>query len=218
MIPPQAPRGLPSQVLANRPDIAQSEQDLIAANVQIGAAEALYCPRISLIGSGGGVSAELANLFSGPAGVWSFAGAVTGPIFNAGAISGQVDQARALREQMLNQYRLNIQNAFREVQDALVAFHKSRAQRAHFVRSVAALRAPRYSHLRNIATASPIIRRSSSPSRTFTRHGSWPCRRNRPCFSTPSPSINPWAAGGSGPGPPSRSYLRTHKQCPLDVP
>lgn len=141
MIPPQPPRGLPSQVLANRPDIAQSEQDLIAANAQIGAAEALYFPRISLIGSGGGVSAELANLFSGPAGVWSFAGAVTGPIFNAGAISGQVDQARALREQMLNQYRLNIQNAFREVQDALVAFHKSRAQRAHFVRSVAALRA-----------------------------------------------------------------------------
>lgn len=95
LVLPVAPAGLPSQLLERRPDLLQSEQQLIAANAQIGAAKALYFPAISLTGSLGNASAELSQLFSGPARVWIYAGSLIGPIFTFGAISGQVAQAEA---------------------------------------------------------------------------------------------------------------------------
>ena len=73
----------------------QSEEQLIAANAQIGAAKALYFPTISLTGAFGSASADLSNLFTGPARVWSYAGQIAGPIFTFGAVSGQVVQAEA---------------------------------------------------------------------------------------------------------------------------
>jgi len=121
---PAIPAGLPSQVLEKRPDIAQAEQNLVAANAQIGAAKALYFPTISLTGAVGTSSAELENLFKGPARVWSYAGSITGPIFNAGLIAGQVKQAEAARKIALLNYESAIQNAFGDVEKALVSCEK----------------------------------------------------------------------------------------------
>lgn len=125
---PAVPAGLPSDVLERRPDIAQAEQQLIAANARIGAARAQYFPTISLTGSFGGASAELSNLFSGPARVWSFAGALAGPIFTAGAIAGTVAQAEAAQMAALLGYELAIQGAFADVENALVSRAKTDEQ------------------------------------------------------------------------------------------
>jgi multidrug efflux system outer membrane protein len=137
---PAVPAGLPSDVLERRPDIAQAEQQLIAANARIGAAKALYYPTISLTGTFGGASAELSDLFSGPAGVWSFAGAVAGPIFTGGAIAGTVAQAEAAQKAALLSYELAIQSAFADVENALVSRAKTAEQLQAQERLVQSLR------------------------------------------------------------------------------
>ena len=121
---PPIPAGLPSELLERRPDILQAEQTLIAANAQIGAAQALYFPAISLTGAFGSVSGDLSNLFKGPSRAWSYTGSITGPIFTAGAISGQVEQAKANQQAALEGYQLAIQNAFADVGNALVSREK----------------------------------------------------------------------------------------------
>ncbi|OPY88996.1 MAG: Outer membrane protein OprM precursor [Syntrophus sp. PtaU1.Bin208] len=118
---PSVPAGLPSQLLERRPDIRQAEQNLIAANAQIGAVKALYFPTLSLTGAYGHASAHLSDLFKGPARTWSYGGSITGPIFTAGAIYGQVKQAEAARDAALLSYQSSIQNAFSDVENALVA-------------------------------------------------------------------------------------------------
>lgn len=118
---PNVPSGLPSTVLAQRPDILQAEQELIAANAQIGAAKALYFPTISLTGLFGGASSDLSGLFTGSAKVWNYAGSVTGPIFTGGRIKSQVAQAEAAHQASLVRYQAVIQNAFRDVDDALAS-------------------------------------------------------------------------------------------------
>jgi len=118
---PSVPAGLPSDVLANRPDIRQAEQNLISANAQIGAAKALYYPTISLTGAFGFASSDLSNLFKGPARIWNYAGSFAGPIFTGGAIYGQIKQAEASREASLYNYKLAIQNAFADVENALIS-------------------------------------------------------------------------------------------------
>ncbi len=124
LVLPSVPAGVPSQLLENRPDILQAEQNLIAANARIGAARALYFPTISLTGDYGRSSGALRNLFRGPAEIWSYAGSITGPIFTAGAVSGQVKQAEAARQAALLAYQSAIQNAFADVEDALVGRQK----------------------------------------------------------------------------------------------
>ena len=121
---PPVPAGLPSEVLANRPDIRQAEQNLIAANAQIGAARALYFPTISLTGAFGFASSDLSDLFTGSARVWNYAGSITGPIFTGGAISSQVKQAEAARKGALYDYELTIQSAFADAESTLVARSK----------------------------------------------------------------------------------------------
>src|SRR5208283_3650639 len=116
---PAVPAGLPSQLLVRRPDIAQAEQNLVAANAQIGAARALYFPAISLTSAFGFASSDLSNLFVGPARMWSYAGSFTGPIFTAGAIAGQVKQAEATQKAALLSYENAIQSAFSDVENAL---------------------------------------------------------------------------------------------------
>lgn len=125
---PAIPSGLPSDILVNRPDIRQAEQNLIAANARIGAARALYYPAISLTGAFGVSSSDLSNLFNGSARVWNYAGSVTGPIFTAGEISGQVKQAEASRKAALITYESSIQSAFADVENALVAREKQAEQ------------------------------------------------------------------------------------------
>lgn len=125
---PTVPAGLPSDLLERRPDIRQAEQDLIAANARIGAAKALYFPTISLTGLFGWSSTDLSNLFAGPSQAWSWAGSFTAPIFTGGAITGNYKSAQAFQQQALFRYQKAIQNAFREVDDALVGQKRTREQ------------------------------------------------------------------------------------------
>jgi multidrug efflux system outer membrane protein len=99
----------------------QAEQQLVAANAQIGAAKAQYFPTISLTGALGSASMQLSDLFKGPAGMWSYGGSIIGPIFTGGAIAGQVAQAEAAQRTALASYEAAIQNAFADVENALAA-------------------------------------------------------------------------------------------------
>lgn len=128
--PPEVPAGLTSSLLERRPDVRQAEEQLIAANAQIGVARAAYFPQISLSGSGGFQSAALTNLFSGPAGTWNFGASLTQPIFTAGRVRSNVRLAEAQQETALLFYQQTIQGAFRSVSDGLIAYRKSREFRA----------------------------------------------------------------------------------------
>lgn len=123
---PLPPPSLPSSVLERRPDILQAEQALVASNARIGVAKAAYFPVVSLTGLLGSSSADLSKLFSGAAQIWSYGADAVLPIFTAGGIAGQVTAAEARQVQALEQYRKAIENAFREVDDALVAGTKTR--------------------------------------------------------------------------------------------
>ncbi|MFM0310278.1 efflux transporter outer membrane subunit [Paraburkholderia sp. RL17-383-BIF-A] len=138
---PNVPAGLPSALLERRPDVLQAEQNLISANALIGAARALYFPQISLTGLLGSSSTQLSRLFSGPANTWAFAGALTQPIFSAGSIAGQVEQANARQQQALYAYQKAVQSAFQEVSDALLGVEKSRERLSAQSRQVDALSA-----------------------------------------------------------------------------
>ena len=125
---PAVPAGLPADLLEQRPDIRQAEQELIAANARIGVAKAAYFPSISLTGAFGVESEELSDLFTRQAQTWSFGVPLKVPIFTAGAISGQVKQAEAIQKQALLRYQQTIQQSFREVNNALVDHGKTREQ------------------------------------------------------------------------------------------
>jgi outer membrane protein, multidrug efflux system len=137
---PAVPAGLPSEVLENRPDIRQAEQNLIAANANIGVAKALYFPSISLTGLVGTASSDLSKLFTGPGRIWSVAGPITAPIFTAGAIAGQVKTAEGVQQETLFRYQQVIQTAFQEVNDGLVDQERTTEQLAALTRRVEALR------------------------------------------------------------------------------
>lgn len=123
---PDVPAGIPSLLLERRPDIRQAEENLVAANAQIGVARAAYFPQISLTGSGGFETPALTGLFTGPAGVWNFGSSLTQPIFEGGRIKSNVRFAEAQHDQLLLTYQQAIQGAFRDVSDALVAYRKDR--------------------------------------------------------------------------------------------
>ena len=127
---PVVPAGLPSALLERRPDIRQSEELLVAANAQIGVARAAYFPDISLTAAPGFQSSSLSNLFSGSAGLWTFAGTVTQPIFNAGQIRSSVRLAEAQQQEAVLTYQQTIQGAFRDVSDALIAYQQNQEFRA----------------------------------------------------------------------------------------
>ncbi|KPK57270.1 MAG: hypothetical protein AMJ59_19845 [Gammaproteobacteria bacterium SG8_31] len=137
---PGVPSSLPSSLLDRRPDVVQAEQSLIAANADIGAAKSLYYPSISITGDYGGASEDLNDLLDSSARQWSIAGNITGPIFTAGAIAGQVQSAEAAREAALQTYELTVLNALREVNDALIASQKSLLSYEALARRVESLR------------------------------------------------------------------------------
>jgi multidrug efflux system outer membrane protein len=123
---PEVPAGLPAELLERRPDVREAEENLVAANAQIGVARAAYFPQISLTGSGGYQSSALSNLFTGPAGIWSFGGSLVQPIFEGGRLKSNVRLAEAQHQEMLLTYQQTIQGAFRDVSNALVAYRKTR--------------------------------------------------------------------------------------------
>nr|ART90308.1 RND efflux system, outer membrane lipoprotein CmeC [uncultured bacterium] len=119
----QLPVGLPSQVLAQRPDILAAEQQLRAANANIGAARAAFFPRIALTASVGTASSDLSGLFNGGSGAWSFAPQISIPLFNAGRLAANLDYVTLQKDMRVAQYEKAIQTAFREVADGLSARH-----------------------------------------------------------------------------------------------
>lgn len=123
---PVVPEGLPSDLLLRRPDIVEAEQRLIAANARIGAARAALFPRISLTGYLGAESAALGDLLTGPARIWQIAFALAQPIFQAGRLFGEIEAVQARERQALAQYQKTLQEAFREVRQALAAQTRSR--------------------------------------------------------------------------------------------
>lgn len=138
--PPTVPAGLPSSLLERRPDIRQAEQELVAANAQIGAAKAEYFPRISLTGFFGGQSRALSDLLTGPARIWSAGAGATAPIFNTGRTRANVRLVEAIQREALVNYQRTIYTAFREVSDSLAGYRKTSEQRTQQQRLVEALR------------------------------------------------------------------------------
>jgi multidrug efflux system outer membrane protein len=137
---PVVPAGLPSEVLENRPDVRQAEENLIAANANIGVAKALYYPSISLTGFLGAQSSDISKLFHGPSKIWGAAVPISAPIFTGGDIEGQVQTAEAVQVETLIRYQQVIQNAFREINDSLVDQDRTKEQLAAMTRQVDALR------------------------------------------------------------------------------
>jgi len=139
-LPPTVPAGLPSDLIERRPDIRAAENSLIAANARIGVAKAAYFPRISLTAFLGFESGQLTSLFSGSRSVWTVVPEVTQPIFTGGRLKSNVRFSQAERDFLLIDYQKTIQNAFREVSDALVAYQKVKEVRTQRALLVDALR------------------------------------------------------------------------------
>lgn len=118
--PPVPAAGLPSSLLERRPDLREAEQNLVAANAQVGVAKANLFPSITLTAAGGGASNALSSLFSGPARTWSLGGELLQPLLNSQKNLYQLELADAQKRQALLQYQKSVQTAFQEVSDALI--------------------------------------------------------------------------------------------------
>jgi multidrug efflux system outer membrane protein len=118
---PAIPGGLPADLLTQRPDVRQAEEQLIAANAEIGVAKTQYLPRIGLTAQSGFASDELSKLLELTSNFGTFGVFLLGPIFTSGRIAGQVREAEAIQRQKAVTYVLSVQTALREVEDALVA-------------------------------------------------------------------------------------------------
>lgn len=141
-LPPEVPPGLPSSIIDRRPDIREAEQNLIAANAEIGVAKAEFFPQISLTGSGGGAfgrSSAFSSLMTSQLGIWSYGAQVSQPIFTGGALRGNLRLAESQHRQVLIAYRQTIQRAFGDVSDALIGYQKLHQVRIRQQQSVADL-------------------------------------------------------------------------------
>jgi outer membrane protein, multidrug efflux system len=146
---PAIPPGLPSSLLERRPDIRQAERQLAAATARIGVAKADYFPRVVLTGSGGAGTVLIDGNWFGPQGLLAIGPRVSLPIFNAGRVAAGVDSAQAQAQEALVRYEQTIQQAFREVSDALVEHRKRQEFRIQQAALVDSLRdAARLSNIR----------------------------------------------------------------------
>jgi len=119
--PPTPPSGLPSSLLEARPDVREAEQMMIAANANIGVAKAALFPTISLTANFGAQSAALSNLNKSGSDIWGAGLGLSLPIFDSGRVRAKIDQATAKQKQALSYYESSVQNAFKEVNNALVS-------------------------------------------------------------------------------------------------
>ncbi|MCP5060410.1 MAG: TolC family protein [bacterium] len=134
------PAGLPSELLQRRPDLVAAEQQLAAETARVGVAEAQRWPSISLTGSLGVISDELSSLNSSEAKAWNLTAGLFAPVFHAGQLKAQAKAQRARAEQALHGYEASLRQAFREVEDALIAVRSLRAEHAARGRQVRAAR------------------------------------------------------------------------------
>jgi outer membrane protein, multidrug efflux system len=138
-LPPQLPTGLPSQLLERRPDIHQAEENLVAANANIGVAKAMFFPQISLLGSGGaafGHSQFAGSHIPAPLGAGTYAAAASQPIFDGGYLRNNLRYTKSEERQALIGYEQTIQRAFGDVSDALIGYDKYHAVRERQEQSV----------------------------------------------------------------------------------
>jgi multidrug efflux system outer membrane protein len=138
-MPPQLPAGLPSELLERRPDIREAEQNLVAANANIGAAKAMFFPQISLLGSGGaafGHSQFAGSYIPAPLGIGSYAATAAQPIFEGGALRNNLRYVKSQERQALISYQQTIQRAFGDVSDALIGYDKYQGVRERQEQSV----------------------------------------------------------------------------------
>jgi multidrug efflux system outer membrane protein len=122
--PPAIPAGLPASLIERRPDVAQAEQLLVAANADIGAAKALFFPTISLTGFLGGVSGDLTRFLGGDGAVWSVGAGLLQPVFQAGRLRRNLEVMQARYDEALALYRKAALNGYREVANTLVTIQK----------------------------------------------------------------------------------------------
>jgi outer membrane protein, multidrug efflux system len=155
------PSGLPSDLLLRRPDLIEAEQRLVAANARVALARSAYFPSIRLTGLLGSESAELGDLFSGPAGIWSLAARVAQPLYAGGRLEAQRDAAAARERAALAQYQGAVRNAFREVRQALAAQARAlesfEAQAARVAALQEALRLARLRYSSGIASQLDVL-------------------------------------------------------------
>jgi multidrug efflux system outer membrane protein len=126
----EVPPGLPSSLLERRPDLRSAEQQLVAANADIGQAKAAFFPQVTLTGFAGFQSVALSDLFTSASKTWQFGPTVTLPLFTGGRLRGDLKLAKARFEESLASYQQAVQNAFREVSDGLIAYQRTREFRA----------------------------------------------------------------------------------------
>jgi multidrug efflux system outer membrane protein len=126
---PTIPAGLTSTLIERRPDIRLAEQQLVAANADIGVAKSLFFPQIVLTGNGGWQSANLSKLFDGPSGWYSIAAALLAPIFTGGRLTSNLEGVEARHQELVLTYQQTILQGFREVSDGLVGYRKARERR-----------------------------------------------------------------------------------------
>ena len=141
--PPRPPAGLPAQLLERRPDIAQAEQGLVAANAEVGVAKAALFPNITLTGSAGSLSVPLGHLLTSPAAEWSLAAGLLQPLLSVQSNLYQVQAADARKRQALSQYQKAVLGALQDVADALVAYQKYGEVERQLEEEVRALRRAR---------------------------------------------------------------------------
>ncbi|MGA7629357.1 MAG: efflux transporter outer membrane subunit [Terriglobales bacterium] len=125
-VPQNVPAGLPSELLERRPDVRQVEENMVAANAQIGVAKASFFPALSLTGTGGLESNALNHFISQPSEMWSAAAGVTQPVFQGGALRSGLRLARANWQEAMLSYQQTVQNALEQVSNSLVASQKNR--------------------------------------------------------------------------------------------
>jgi multidrug efflux system outer membrane protein len=119
------PAGLPSALIENRPDVRAAEENLVAANADIGQAKAAFFPQVTLTGTYGYQSVAMEDLFTGPARAWQFGPSVTLPLFTGGKLRSEYKLAKAQFDESLATYQSTVQEAFREVSDALIEYQRS---------------------------------------------------------------------------------------------
>ena len=137
-LPQNLPVGLPSRLLERRPDILEAEQQLIAANAQIGVARAQFFPQLSISASGGVGGDQWSNLFDSGGHTIYGIGSLTQPIFEGGKLRGQLQLSEHEKEEMVLNYQKTIAGAFRDVSNALIALDKTRTAREQQTLLVAA--------------------------------------------------------------------------------
>lgn len=148
-IPPLPPAGLPSELLERRPDVRAAEMQLAAATERIGVARASQFPTLSLTGALGFQSGQLHNLIDGGSKVWSIGANLLGPVFDAGLFAARTRQAEAQAHQAEAAYQRSVENAFRDVADALSNIELASKEETELVDSVLQVReALRLSQLR----------------------------------------------------------------------